>query len=90
VVHRDRQGAHDLAIVPENVYNVDETGILLNVLSSLKGLVSKQDLRSQELPGFAVRNLEQLGPGILALITFVGPMAVAMRTRNPSQRNVQK
>jgi hypothetical protein len=35
---------HDPAIVPENVYNMDETGVLLSVLSSLKVLVSKQDL----------------------------------------------
>jgi hypothetical protein len=32
---------HDPAIVPENVYNTDETGVLLSVLSSLKVLVSK-------------------------------------------------
>ena len=37
---------HDPAIVPENVYNMDETGVLLSVLSSLKVLVSKQDLRN--------------------------------------------
>jgi hypothetical protein len=34
------------AIVPENVYNMDETGVLLSVLNSLKVLVSKQDLRN--------------------------------------------
>ena len=33
----------DPAIVPENVYNMDETGVLL---SCLKVLVSKQDLRN--------------------------------------------
>jgi hypothetical protein len=32
---------HEPAIVPENVYNMDETGVLLSVLSSLKVLVSK-------------------------------------------------
>jgi hypothetical protein len=37
---------HDPAIVPGNVYNMDETGVLLSVLSSLKVLVSKQDLRN--------------------------------------------
>lgn len=36
---------HDPNIVPENVYNMDETGVLLSVLSSLKVLVSKHDLR---------------------------------------------
>jgi hypothetical protein len=34
----------DPAIVPENVYNMDETGVLLSVLSSLKVLISKEDL----------------------------------------------
>jgi hypothetical protein len=37
---------NDPAIVPENVYNLDETGVLLSVLSSLKVLVSKDDLRN--------------------------------------------
>jgi hypothetical protein len=36
----------DPAFVPENVYNMDETGVLLSALSSLKVLVSKQDLRN--------------------------------------------
>jgi len=36
----------DPAIILENVYNMDETGVLLSVLSSLKVLVSKQDLRN--------------------------------------------
>jgi len=36
----------DPAIVLENVYNMDEIGVLLSVLSSLKALVSKQDLRN--------------------------------------------
>jgi hypothetical protein len=34
------------AIVLENVYNMDETGVLLSVLGSLKVLVSKQGLRN--------------------------------------------
>ncbi|KAJ5674366.1 uncharacterized protein N7477_004300 [Penicillium maclennaniae] len=35
----------DSAILPENVYNMDETGVLLSVLNSLKVLVGKDDLR---------------------------------------------
>ncbi|KAJ5379594.1 hypothetical protein N7509_012713 [Penicillium cosmopolitanum] len=35
----------DPTILPENVYNMDETGVLLSVLNSLKVLVSKDDLR---------------------------------------------
>jgi hypothetical protein len=37
---------HDPTIVPENVYNMDETGVLLSVLCSLKVLVSKEDLKN--------------------------------------------
>lgn len=33
-------------ILPENIYNMDETGVLLSVLSSLKVLVNKTDLRT--------------------------------------------
>ena len=33
-------------ILPENVYNMDETGVLLSVLNSLKVLVGKNELRS--------------------------------------------
>jgi hypothetical protein len=35
----------DLAIVAENVYNMDETGVMLSLLGSVKVLVSKDDLR---------------------------------------------
>jgi hypothetical protein len=35
----------DPAILPENVYNMDETGVLLSVLNSLKVLVGRDDLR---------------------------------------------
>ena len=34
-----------LSIEPRNVYSMDETGVLLSVLSSLKVLVGKDDLR---------------------------------------------
>lgn len=43
----------DPAVRPENVYNMDETGILLSVLNSLKVLVSKDDLRKHR--GTAVK-----------------------------------
>jgi len=36
----------DPAITPDNVYNMDETGILLNVQGSLKVLISDQDSRN--------------------------------------------
>ncbi len=34
---------HDPVILPENVYNMDETGVMLSMLSSLKVLVGKDD-----------------------------------------------
>jgi hypothetical protein len=36
---------HDPVVLLENVYNIDETEVLISVLSSLKVLVEKQDLR---------------------------------------------
>lgn len=35
----------DLSIIPENVYNMDETGVMLSMLGSVKVLVDKDDLR---------------------------------------------
>jgi hypothetical protein len=37
---------HDPIIVPENIYNMDETGVMLCMLSSMKVLVSKDDSRA--------------------------------------------
>ena len=35
----------DPAVVPENVYNMDETGVMLSMLSCVKVLVGRDDLR---------------------------------------------
>jgi hypothetical protein len=35
----------DLAILAENVYNMDETGVMLSMLGSVKVLVGKEDKR---------------------------------------------
>lgn len=35
---------HNSTIVPENVYNMDEMGVLLSALGSLKVLVKKEDV----------------------------------------------
>jgi hypothetical protein len=35
----------DPTILPENVYNMDETGVMLCILGAVKVLVSKDDLR---------------------------------------------
>ena len=37
---------HDPAILPENCYNMDETGVMLSMLGFVKVLVSKDDLRN--------------------------------------------
>jgi hypothetical protein len=35
----------DLDVLPENVYNMDETGVMLSKLGSVKVLVGRDDLR---------------------------------------------
>jgi hypothetical protein len=37
---------HDPVILPENVYNMDETGVMLSMLASLKVVVGKNDPRT--------------------------------------------
>ena len=46
---------HDPAIVPENVYSMDEKGVLLSVLSSLKVLVAKKTSQIAEALQSTVR-----------------------------------
>lgn len=41
-----RKVLQDQTVLPENVYNMDETGVMLSMLGSVKVLVSKDDLRS--------------------------------------------
>jgi hypothetical protein len=79
---------NDPAVIPENVYNMDETGVLLSVLSSLKVLVSKQDLRNYR--GLLCRTSLIARPREIVLIEFLEPRAATMRTRDASQRDVQK
>jgi hypothetical protein len=40
------QVLEDPAVLPENVYNMDETGVMLSMLGSVKVLVGKDDLRN--------------------------------------------
>jgi hypothetical protein len=35
----------DLNILPENIYNINKTGVILSILGSVKVLVSKNNLR---------------------------------------------
>jgi hypothetical protein len=41
----------DLAILPENIYNIDETGVILSILGSIKVLISRDDVRSHRGAG---------------------------------------
>jgi hypothetical protein len=41
----------DSAILPENIYNMDETGVILCMLNSVKVLVSKDDRRDYKGAG---------------------------------------
>jgi hypothetical protein len=43
----------DPAILPENVYNMDKTGVMLCMLGSIKVLISKDDL--QDYRGVGVK-----------------------------------
>lgn len=36
---------HKPDVLPENVYNMDETGVMLSMLNSVKFLVGKDDIR---------------------------------------------
>jgi hypothetical protein len=36
---------HSPAVLPENVYNIDETGVMLSMPNSVKVLVGKDDIR---------------------------------------------
>jgi hypothetical protein len=36
----------DLAVLAENVYNIDKTSVILSILSFIKVLVSKNNMRS--------------------------------------------
>lgn len=66
----------DLAILLENTYNMDETGVLLSMLGSIKVLVGKDDLRDYRGAGVkrtmvtAVECISADGRRLLLLITW--------------------
>jgi hypothetical protein len=41
----------NLAILPENVYNIDETGVMLSMLGSIKVLVGRGNVRGHKGAG---------------------------------------
>ena len=66
----------DPAVVPENVYNMDETGVMLSMLSSVKVLVGKDDERDYRGAGVkrtmvtAVECISGDGTALLPLIIW--------------------
>ena len=66
----------DPAILPENVYNMDETGVMLSMLSSVKVLVGKDDLRGYRGAGVkrtmvtAIECISADGRALLPLIIW--------------------
>ena len=68
----------DLAVLPENVYNMDETGVILSMLGSVKVLVGKDDLRDYRGAGVkwtmvtAIECISADGRSLLPLIIWPG------------------
>ncbi|USP82170.1 hypothetical protein yc1106_09444 [Curvularia clavata] len=66
----------DPRVRPENVYNMDETGVMLNMLGSVKVLVSKDDLRDYRGAGVkrtqvtAIECISADGRSLLPLIIW--------------------
>ena len=66
----------DPAILPENVYNMDETGVILSMLGSVKVLVGKDDLRDYRGAGVkrtivtAIKCISASGRSLLPLIIW--------------------
>ena len=64
------------AVLPENVYNMDETGVMLSMLGSVKVLVSKDDLQDYKGAGVkrttvtAIECISADGRSLLPLIIW--------------------
>ncbi len=74
-----RKVLQDLAVLPENVYNIDETGVMLYMLNSVKVLVSKDDLRDyrgadvQRTMVTAIECISASGKSLLLMIIWPAP-----------------
>jgi hypothetical protein len=68
----------DPLVLPENVYNMDETGVMLSMLSSIKVLVGKDDLRTYRGAGVkrtmvtAIECVSGDGRALLPMIIWPG------------------
>jgi hypothetical protein len=71
-----RSVIQDPAILPENVYNMDETGVMLSMLGSVNVLVGKDDLRKHRGAGVkrtmitAIECISSDGRSLLPLIIW--------------------
>jgi predicted histidine transporter YuiF (NhaC family) len=66
----------DPAILPENVYNINETGVMLYMLNSVKVLVGKDDPRDYKGAGVkqtivtAIKCISASGRSLLPIIIW--------------------
>jgi hypothetical protein len=64
----------DLAVSPENVYNMDETGVVLSMLGSVTVLVGKDDRRNYRGGGVKrtmVTAVECVSADVRALLSLI-------------------
>jgi hypothetical protein len=69
-----REVLNDPAILPENVYNIDETGVMLCMLGSIQVLVSKDDPRDYRGAGvkrIMVTAIECISANGRSLLTYL-------------------
>jgi hypothetical protein len=79
----------DPVIRPENVYNMDETGVMLSMLGSVKVLVGKDDPRDYRGAGVkrtmvtAIECISADGKSLLPMIIWQPPPIEATGPRSP-------
>jgi hypothetical protein len=72
-----REVLQDLNVLPENAYNMDETGVMLSKLGSVKVLVGKDNLRDYRGTGVkrtivtAIECISADGKSLLPLIIWL-------------------
>ena len=83
---------HDPAILPENCYNMDETGVMLSMLGSVKVLISKDDLRNYRGTGVkrtivtAIECISADGRSLLPLVIWPASTHQSNWTTYPTPR----
>ena len=65
---------YNLAILPENCYNIDETGVILSMLGSIKVFISKDDLcnyRDVEVKRIMVTTIKCVSANSRSLLSLI-------------------